>query len=190
MPLNQVVIQDQSHKIVRFTNVSNFDFTPEMGAMFGGVPYFVPAGKSLLMPKPIGDHLAVHLARQILIRKAPIRDGSETDGKGSDRPLWDDQVIQQMIGKIVTDQYEEEKPAVVSEAERMASKVRDLNTVFPAWEIITAGVVTTPGVVMTTTVGDTTTGYQDKAEVIAELQKRNVKFDARKGKASLEELLK
>jgi hypothetical protein len=32
--------------------------------------------------------------------------------------------------------------------------------------------------------------YKDKAEVIAELTKRGIKFDARKTKANLEELLK
>lgn len=182
MPLGNTTVQNNDHKIVRFTNISYFDFTSEMGAMYGGVPYFVPAGKSMLMPMPIGDHLATHLARQIILQKAPIRDEKETDGKGSDRKLWDENVINGLKAKIVTEQYEEERLAPTSEADRIKQKVEDLNRNFPP-EVKLASDPSKDG-------PDAPSRFQDKADVIAELNKRGIKFDARGNKAKLEVLLK
>ncbi len=185
MYMNPTTIQNNDHKIVRFTNISYFDFTSEMGAMYGGVPYFVPAGKSMLMPMPIGDHLATHLARQIILQKAPIRDEKETDGKGSDRKLWDEKAILDLKTKIVSEVYEEERPEKADEASVMAARVAALNRDFvPEAPVPTAPVVDAP------VAGGSTSGYQDKAEVIAELKKRGIQFDARGSKAKLEELLK
>jgi hypothetical protein len=163
---------NNDNKIVRFTNIAPFDFTPEMGAMYGGVPYSVSSGKSLLMPFTIGDHLATHLARQIIIQKAPIRDEKEIDGKGSDRHLWDDGAINDLKAKIVREVYEEEKQPVASADQLMKEKVEELNRsdILPEQPLNTAG-------------------YKDKAEVVTELNKRGVKFDARKSKADLEKLL-
>lgn len=64
-------------KVVRFTNIFDFDYTHA----YGGVPYQLRAGETLLFPWAIGDHLATHLARQALIRKAPMRDENATDGQ-------------------------------------------------------------------------------------------------------------
>ncbi len=194
--MSPTVIQNNDHKIVRFTNVTNFDFLPEMGAQYGGVPYFVPAGKSMLMPKPIGDHLATHLARQIIIQKAPTRDDSQIDGKGSDRKLWDDNSIQALRAQIVTDQYEEEVKAPQTEAQRYAAKIAELNREFPDMASPKMSTITQPPVSNENVVpgaeqfkkGDS--GYADKADVIAELKKRGIAFDARGNKAKLEALLK
>jgi hypothetical protein len=177
------------HKVVRFTNRTDFDFTSEMGAMYGGVPYFVPRGKSLLMPKPIAEHLATHLARQSFIQKAPIRDEKETDGKGTDRPLWDTVALEKRKQMFLSDEYEEEKPTPKSDAELMAEKIKQLNSTFDT-EAKTEG---EPQALTSPTTSDpvsaTTSPYKDKAEVIAELKKRGIKFDARKNKVELEKLL-
>lgn len=165
--------KDQS-KIVRVTNISNFDFIPEMGAMYGGVPYFVAAGKSLLMPLPVGRHLAKHLARQIMLRNAPTRTEKEMDGKGSVNKLWDPEGEKRLVAKIMTEVYEEEPVKVLSEAELQKKRIDDLNDK-EAGE-------GQPGV------GSAST-YKDKGEVIAELKKREIPFDARKSKADLEKLL-
>lgn len=169
--MNPTQIQSDANKIVRVTNISNFDFTAEMGAMYGGVPYFVPAGKSLLMPMPVGKHIATHLARQIMLRKAPTRDDREIDGKGSDRKLWDAAGVDELVAKIVTNVYEEQVAAPQSEAQILAAKVEELNKTTPP----------------ETTVSATT--YKDKAEVIAELEKRSIPFNPRTTKANLEKLL-
>ena len=169
--MNPTSVQSNANKIVRVTNISNFDFTPEMGAMYGGVPYFVPAGKSLLMPMPVGKHLATHLARQIMLRKAPTRTDTELDGRGSDRKLWDQAGVHELVAKIVTDVYEEQVAAPQSEAQILAAKVEELNKSNPSEDPVSAS------------------DYKDKSDVIAELQKRNIPFNARLSKANLEKLL-
>lgn len=180
-------MNDNDLKVVRITNISNFDFTGELGARYAGRDFFVAAGKSMLVPFTLGDHLATHLARQILLKEAPIRDSSQMDGKGSDRPLWNDQIIEELKRKIMTDVYEEQRAPVISEADRMTEKVKELNKLTALTEdggnSDASGLTSTEG-----TNGEIT--YKDKSEVIAELQKRGTKFDARATKANLEMLLK
>lgn len=158
-------------KILKVTNITNFDFTPDMGAMYDGHQYPLRAGKSLLAPFTVANHLAKHLARQIVIQEAPIRDEKETDGNGKDRPLFTEESIEIIKGKILSEAYEEEKAPVISESQARADKMAELNDV--ADPEVKAG-----------------KGYKDKAEVIAELEKREIPFNARLGKAKLEELLK
>jgi len=186
-------MQESDYKIVRFTNISNFDFTGELGARFGGRDFFVPAGGSLLCPLTVGDHLATHLARQILIQKAPIRDANQVDGKGSDRPLWDDAKLAELKTKILAEVYEEEKKRPLTEAERMAQKVDELNRVVPPenTEVKDPGGNTdASGIVPADDSSSSTIVYKDKAQVIDELKKKGVTFDARASKDKLEELLK
>lgn len=174
-------------KIVRITNISNFDFTGDLGARYGGRDFFVPAGGSLLAPFTVGDHLATHLARAIKLKNAPIRDAKETDGKGSDRPLWDDASLQELKAKIMKDVYEEEKVNPISEADRMALKIAELNKVVPKDEEQGGNADASNIVPMGT--GSEVIAYKDKAEVIAELTKREIKFNARDSKDKLEKLL-
>lgn len=182
--------QDDIYRVVRVTNISNFDFTGELGARYHGRDFEIRKGKSLLAPYPVGKHLAKHLARQILLKKAPIRDGKETDGKGTDRPLWDDKIIGELIAKIMTEAYTEEKPEAVSETDKMVEKVRQLNKSEKEVEREQSGgnapfngtVDENPG-----TAGEIT--YKDKSQVIAELAKRGIKFNARDTRANLESLL-
>lgn len=179
-------MNESDYKIVRITNISDFDFTGELGARYGGRDFFVPAGGSLLVPLTVGDHLAMHLARQMLIRKAPSRDAGQIDGKGSDRPLWDDAIISELKSKIMVDVYEEEKKNPLSEADRLAAKVAELNKVVAS---DVGGNADASGLVP---VEDNNSGivYKDKAQIIGELRKKGVSFDARASKDKLEELLK
>lgn len=182
-------MNESDYKIVRITNISDFDFTGELGARFGGRDFFVPAGGSILTPLTVGDHLATHLARQILIRKAPIRDAGQIDGKGSDRPLWDDAVIAELKSKIMVEIYEEEKKAPMTEGERMAKKVEELNKVVAPVEEKGGNVDASTIVPVDDSTGSTI-AYKDKAQIIDELRKKGVSFDARASKDKLEELLK
>lgn len=180
-------MNENDTKIVRFRNIFDFDFTPEMGAMYGGIPYFVPAGGSLLCPASLADHLGTHLARHSILKKAPIRDEKEIDGKGYDRPLWDDGAIAAIKARLVTDAYTEDKPAVLTEQDHMAARVKALNETFP--DAVPTASVAPVAPVAPVVVPSPAKAYQDKAEVIAELEKRDVKFNARLSKANLEKLL-
>jgi len=180
-------MNESDYKIVRITNISDFDFTGELGARFGGRDFFVASGESLLVPLTVGDHLATHLARQIMIKKAPERNAGQLDGKGSDRPLWDDAIIDELKKKIMVEVYEEEKKAPLSEADRMAKRVDELNKVTVPEEE-EGGNVDASGIVPVES--DNPNEYKDKSQVIEELNKRGTSFDARASKANLEELLK
>lgn len=183
----EIKAQANSARIVRVTNPFDFDYTHA----WGGIPYTLPMGKPLLFPFPIADHLATHLARQALIRKAPMRDASETDGKGTDRPLWSEETIAKLKSEIMSEEYREEPEAVLSESDILRKKIEELNQAFTDFKE-GFGEKTDSSVAGTTVdpiISDAST-YADKAEVIAELTKRDIKFDARANKAKLEELLK
>lgn len=180
------------NKILRLTNKTDFDFTPAMGAMFGGLHYPLPAGKSMLAPKPMAKLLAKHLARQVFIKKAPIRDEKEVDGKGTDRALWTEEDIERTAQRFLSEEYEEQKVEPMNEAQIMAAKIAQLNKEFPPVMAVGDKVYTAPepsGAVTATVT--TTSGYADKSDVIAALEKKGItKFDRRWNKAKLEELLK
>jgi hypothetical protein len=182
-------MNESDYKIVRITNITDFDFTGKLGARFNGRDFFVPAGGSLLVPLTVGNHLAMHLARQIMIKKAPLRNSKEIDGRGSDRPLWDDSIIEKLKLEIMTEVYEEEPQESLSEADRMIKRVEELNKVVAnPDEGESDGNTDTSGIVP---VDETNSAivYQDKAEVIAALKEKGISFDARLGKAKLTELL-
>lgn len=207
--------QRDAARIVKVTNPFDFDYTHA----WGGTPYTLPMGKSLLFPYPLGDHLATHLARQALIRKAPVRDSAEIDGRGKDRPLWSEESIAELKATIIEEQYTEESKPVQSEAEQMKARIEELNRAFadlsdkvdggnasltpaPAPEVgpeapevapsapeVAPEVPSGESIPAPAVVDSLTIDFKDKAEVIAELTKRGVKFDARKNKTELEKLL-
>lgn len=205
--MNQAEIkaQNDAARIVSVTNPFDFDFTHA----WGGVPYTLPMGKTLLFPFHLADHLATHLARHSLINKAPLRDDKETDGKGKDRPLWSEEAIENIKKTIMKEQYTEERTAPRSESEVLAEKIAELNKAFEglnekvnaraATEAPAAPVevpVVNPPADEITNVhaGDKPAiedpqVFKDKAEVIAELTKRGITFDARKTKIELQKLL-
>lgn len=170
-------MNEDLNKVVRLTNKTDFDFTPEMGARFGGIPYFIPAGKSMLAPKPVAKLLAKHLARQTFLKRSPVRDESEIDGKGSSRALWTEEQALRVAGTFISDEYAEEREAPRTETEIMKQKIEALNENFPL--DATPVAASTEAVV-----------YADKQEVIMALTEKGIRFDARMTKANLEELLK
>jgi hypothetical protein len=175
-------MDNNQYKIVRITNIADFDFTGEMGSRYDQTDYFVPAGKSLLVPYVIGNHLATHLARQIIMRKTPIRD--EANGRGSDAPLWNDETIENLKKKILAEVYEEEPEQVLSSSEALAKKVLELN------KNITEKIEGEEEEVLSSNIGDKgQITYKDKKQVIDELTKKGIKFNPRETKVNLERLL-
>lgn len=189
--------QNNEARVVVVTNISDFDFTHP----YGGIPYNLPVGKPMLFPYAIADHLATHLARQIILRKAPVRDENAVDGRGgesvrSDRPLWTDETINELKKKIMKDAYEQAPTPQLSDAEIMKQRIDELNREFP----VTAGaapsaqapevlISTDDGIKAVMPTGEVIT-YADKGEVMAALKAKGIVFDARKSRADLEKLLK
>lgn len=181
--VNQPVSNENDFKVVEFVNSTDFDFTPEMGAMYDGRPIFgisgapcIKSGERLSLPYHIGNQLALNLAKQSLIRNAPGHDPVK-DTQTSPRPLWDDSTLQSVKNSFITELYLGEKPVAMSETDKLMAQVAELNKIvrenFPQ-----SGAPVEDG-----------QAYKDKSEVIAELTKRGITFNARDSKAKLEQLL-
>ena len=166
-------------KVVKFKNISDFDFTPALGAMFNSRPIFgkakencIAIGEELNFPYHIGRRLAINSAKQILIKKIPAPEygkGDPTQSAGA----FGDEEINALVAKMFTDEYVEEKPIKESETDILMRKFEELNRKV---EEMGGSKVSSDG-------------YKDKAEVLAELEKRGIAHDKRKNKAELEKLL-
>jgi hypothetical protein len=162
-------------KICTIKNIADFDFTPELGAQFGGRPFFVKAGETLIAPEPAAYRLAVNLAKAMLVKQSPL----PTIGNGDDRSslgTWSEEDVEKLIASIMVSSAQEEKAPVLTESDRIAAKIDELNK----WKESMEEKISNNEIQTTTS---------DKADVIAELEKKNIKFDRRQTKASLEKLL-
>ncbi len=188
--VNPVVVNPNDFKVVSFHNSEEFGFTPEMGCMYDGRPINgitgapgINAGETITLPYHIGHRLAVNLAKISLLRKAPEIDKA---GIPTGVVLWDTVKLES-----IKELYSEAKPLVQSQTDLLMAKVEEykkmvetlINKDAPAVKPVEA--VTTEAIVAP---AEPKT-FQDKAEVIAELTKRGIKFDARKNKNDLEKLL-
>ncbi len=206
---NPVVSNPKDFSVVEFFNSTNFDFTPELGCMYDSRPLFVGSGDRKQFPYHIGNRLAMNLAKAVLIKGAPLHDPNARDPVG--KPLWGEEGAKQLANSFIRELYVEEKPIAQSETDRLMARVADLEKLFqdkqkvipsdaPKEPVMTVEELmkkdfsgqTASEVVNLVTSPTTSTEkkvFQDKQEVIAELTKRGVKFDARGSKATLEKLL-
>jgi len=173
----------KENSVARFTNITDHAWSHP----FGGVPYAFEAGESRLMPFPVVEHLAKHLAMHIFItgdRSAQTYDGSDAT-QGSGAPLWNEESLAKLQATIISETFDMEKPKVKTEMELMQEQIDKLNASIGLKEDVVEPL--TPEAPLTPPL--TAEGFKDKSEVIAELQKRNIPFDARGSKATLEKLL-
>jgi len=177
--MNQIVTDSNDFKVVTFKNIASFEFTPALGAMFNSRPIFGKAGKQsiaigeeLLMPYHVGRRLAINLAKAMIVKEAPAPQyEKESDKTGT--VLYSQDQVTDLVKKILIGEYEDEKPAAESQTDILLRKYEELNALVNKLQGNKVA----------------STGYKDKSEVIAELNRREIKFDARKSKAELEKLL-
>ncbi len=187
---NQIVSNPNDFKVVDFTNKTDFDFTPEMGCMFDSRPIYgisgkswISAGESVKLPYHVGQRLATNLAKAVLNRQAPKVDPA---GVPTGVPLWSAERLEALKNTFITDLYTESKPLGETEVDRLMRRVEELNKIVMEKVVKTAPIQ-----------GGPANGVQpveppkflDKQEVIAELEKRKITFDARASKVELEKLL-
>lgn len=192
--INPQVSNPNDFKVVDFTNKTKFDFTPDMGCMFDSRPIFgisgfmgIKSGESIKLPYHIGHRLATNLAKAAITREAPRTDAA---GIPTGVPLWDAARLETLKLSFITDLYTEARPIAETEVDRLMKKVEDLNKLVQASlgnkqpveeKVVAEGEKRTEEAPARV--------YQDKAEVIEELTKRNIAHDARLSKAELEKLL-
>lgn len=166
-------------KVVTFKNISSIEFTPVLGAMFNSRPIFgkIEAGKimpseELLFPYHIGRRLAINLAKLMLVRELPAPDHGKGDPSVVQKGFGDEEV-KNLVNLILISEYKEEKPIKESETDILLKKFEELNKTV---EDLKGAKIASEG-------------FKDKKQVIEELTKKGITFDARKSKAELEKLL-
>lgn len=198
---NAEVSNPNDLKVVSFHNSTTFDFTPELGCMFdgraingkSGAPG-IQAGETMVLPYHVGRRLAVNLAKRVM-NTSPA---ATVDPKGvpTGVPIWSESKLDELANTYLTDMYAEAKPVAQSQTDLLMAKVEEYKAMVDKLlpkvepEVIEAPAVesVSPGLPVEVVKTEVTT-YQDKQEVIAELEKRDIRHDKRKSKAELEKLL-
>lgn len=196
---NAPVSNPNDTRVVSFRNSEEFGFTPEMGCMYDGRAINgnggpgIQIGETMVLPYHVGRQLALNLAKIAINRTAPNVDPA---GIPTGVPLWDDQRLNRLRDSYLTDLYSEEKPATVSETDKLMAKVEEYKKMVdvllakgpqvpePPQVEVPKDITVEPKVVTKNPLV-----YQDKQEVIAELEKRGITFDRRLNKEKLEKMI-
>ena len=201
---NPIQNNPNDYKVVTFINKEAFAFTPDLGCMYDSRPIFgtsgasgIQPGESVMLPYHVGNLLALNLAKAAMTRRAPAVDQA---GIPTGVPLWDEVKLGALKASYVTELYVEEKPAMVTETDRLMAKVEEykamVDKLIPKQEETASSDPTKdpekepekdqdPA----TTGGTAPKAYQDKAEIIAELTTRGIKHDPRSTRDVLKKLL-
>lgn len=196
---NPIVNNPNDHKVVSFTNKTDFTFTPDMGCMYDGRPISgitgapgINGGESMTLPYHIGHRLATNLAKIVKLRRAPLMDEANNPvGK----PLWSDEDLEALKSSFLTELYSEARPIAVSETDRLFAQVEEYKKMVEQLlpkpiEAPEAVVEAASPVVQEAPKVESPMVFADKQDVITELEKRGVKVDRRMTKEKLEALLK
>lgn len=184
-------------KVVSFHNTTAFDFTPDLGCMYDGQPINgnsgapgIQAGEKKVVPYHVGRQLAINLAKRVLnTSQSAVQD---TPGVPTGVPIWSKELLEEKATSFLTELYSEAKPIQQTEAQMLLAKVEEYKNMVD--KLIDKSVPVAETKVETVEKMEEKTESQpkvflDKKEVIDELTKRGIKFDARKNKADLEKLL-
>lgn len=190
---NQQQVDPNDFKVVEFFNSTDFDFTPELGAMYDSQPLFVGSGERRQFPYHVGNRLAENLAKAVLIKGAPLHDPNANNPVGT--PLWTDEKIKALKASFIKELYAQQVPVAQTETQRLMAEVEKLKQLFDEKEAkrVQEGLPKEPvqsvRELVAPELSTNKIGYQDKQEVIAELEKRGITHDKRMTKANLEKLL-
>ncbi len=203
--MNEKVVNPNDFKVVAFHNLTEFDFTSDMGCMYdgrainggSGAPG-VQAGETVILPYHVGHQLAVNLAKRVLNTSLP----ATVDPKGipTGVPIWSLERLELEKHKFLKELYSEGKPAAQSETDKLMAKVEEykamvekllagskVESITPEQESVVQA-MSAPQTAVSESVFSPKV-YTDKQEVLAELEKRVIKHDKRKSKDELEKLL-
>jgi hypothetical protein len=196
--MQQTENSNNDFRVVSFHNSTTFDFTPELGCMYDGRAINcnsgkpgIQAGETMIVPYHVGKVLAQNLAKRVLnTSPAAIVDAS---GVPTGVAVWNEDILAKKAEGFITDLYTEEKPLVQSETDKLMAKVEEYKSMVDkllgdkqSAKVLEDDAPLTPVKAVDT---DSKTQFLDKQEVIAELERRQIKYDRRSTKENLEKLL-
>lgn len=198
--MDQKITNPNDFKVVEFFNSTDFDFTPELGAMFDGRPLFVGSGEKRQFPYHIGHRLATNLAKAVLVKGAPLHNPADSNNNPVGTPLWSETALTKLKESFLTELYVENAPIRETETDRLFKRVQELEDLFkktqeskpadaPKTVVKSVAEMVAPQTVLTPKQEGDKTVYKDKQEVIAELEKRGIQHNKRLSKENLEKLL-
>lgn len=194
---NPIVNNPNDTKVVSFHNSTSFGFTPEMGCMYdgraingnNGAPG-IEAGQTIMLPYHIGHRLATNLAKRIFNTSQAA--SVDPTGIPTGVAIWNPEKLDELKNTFLKDLYSEEKPAMESETDKLMAKVEEYRKMTIDLEKRLAPKIESSvktEVETSTEKAESTLIFNDKQEVLSELEKRGIKHDKRQSKSSLEKLL-
>lgn len=187
---NAQVSNPNDFKVVSFHNSTEFGFTPEMGCMYDGRPINgkngspgIDGGETVVLPYYIGHQLSINLAKRVL-NTSPAA-SVDAAGVPTGVPIWSEVRLKELAATYLKELYVEAKPVAQSQTDLLMAKVEEYKSMVDTL-LSKEGKVETEKAEITS---PEVKGFLDKKDVIEELTKREIKFDARKSKADLEKLL-
>lgn len=188
------------YKVVSFHNKEVFDFTPDLGCMYdgravngaSGAPG-IQAGETVILPYHIAHQLAKNLAKRVF-NTSPAAT-VDPAGIPTGVPVWNETKLNDLKLTYLKDLYTEAKPIMQSDTDKLLAKVEEYKSMVDQLlgqknSKLTEEKVSEVVPELSGSPKITKEGYQDKQEVIAELEKRGIPHDKRLKKVDLEKLLK
>ena len=182
------------YKVVSFHNAESFDFTHEMGCMYDGRPVTgsegvlgLGGGETKMLPFHVGFRIARNLAKQTLMRKSGDRKQLDTQGHPIVAAIWDDAALENLARSYITEMYSEDKPVAKTQTDVLFERIQALESLIKGQDakkeevLVAKESIPAPEEVVLT--------FQDKQQVLLELEKRGIPHDKRASQAKLEELL-
>ena len=162
--------------------------------MFNGTPINgnkggpgIDAGETMILPYHIAQQLALNLAKHTMNASATTTPQLDANGSPIVKAIWNDVALENMKNSYLKELYAEERPVKMSETDILLAKLEEYRKLteekFAALE---GGSVKQE---VANVGGDGKITYKDKAEIIAELEKRGIVHDKRSKKEDLEALL-
>lgn len=188
-------------KVVSFHNSEEFGFTPEMGCMYNGIAINgnqggpgINKGETVVLPYHIAQQLAINLAKYTMNKSSTDAPQLDAHGQPIIKAIWDVVKLESMKNSYLTELYSEQKAVPQTETEKLMAKFEEYKKLTDERIMeLSGGKVSTIAPVQekepeTPIVPEVLT-YKDKAEVIAELEKRGIAHSKRDSKDTLEKLL-
>jgi len=161
-------MEKRNLSVVTIKNISDEDFTHS----YGGFPYTIRAGETLPFTYPVAHHLAKHLAMKILRKKKQKerKFKDRRDETGKEINYYPPEEMKALISQIIVSQVEQPLAPVKTEAQLQKERIEQMQKEYKQQQQIK-----TPEV--------------EKKDIIAELEKRGIKFNPRASKEELARIL-